>query len=115
MGFDSPPRFARYLALKEVKRMEKDTSKALIIVGIENRNRLNANTTEDFFLVDIKDYNKAIDALEGADDMVFTTSGAMQIFNNAGVDYERIIDGERFFFKNNASVVTFDYETEMED
>lgn len=86
--------------------MEKDTNKALLIVSIENPNRLNAPVTEDYFLVDINDYRKAVEVLrkyeesENPEDIVDTTSGAIIILNKAGIEYERIIEGRRFFFDN---------------
>jgi Fe-S cluster assembly iron-binding protein IscA len=92
--------------------MEKDTEKAIIIVNIDNKNRINATITEDYFLVDIQDYQKAVDAFDDTEEMVFTTSGAMQILSKAGIDYERILEGQKFFFKNNAAAVTFDYESD---
>jgi len=90
--------------------MEKDTNKSILIVSIDNKNRLNATITEDYFLVDSRDYQKAVDAFEDADEMVFTTSGAMAILNGAGVDYERVIQGQRLFFKNNVTAITYDYD-----
>ena len=86
--------------------MEKDTGRALLIVSIENPNRLNAAVTEDYFLVDIHDYRKAMEALirheESTDveDIIDTTSGAIAVLNHAKIDFERIIEGRRFFFSN---------------
>jgi Fe-S cluster assembly iron-binding protein IscA len=86
--------------------MEKNTDKAVLIVSIENENRLRAGVTDDFFLVNVMDYKKAVDALkkyENGDNpagIVDTTSGAMSILNNAKIDYEHIIEGRRFFFSN---------------
>jgi len=86
--------------------MEKDTGRALLIVSIENPNRLNAAVTEDYFLVDIHDYRKAMEALikceesTNVNDIVDTISGAIAVLNNAKIDFERIVDGRRFFFTN---------------
>lgn len=97
--------------------MEKDTEKAILVVTIDNKNRINANVTEDYFLVNIADFKKAVDAFDDADDMVFDTSGAMKILNSAGISYERVIEGQKFFFKNNVTAITYDYEdgNEVED
>jgi hypothetical protein len=90
--------------------MEKNTDKAVLIVSIENETRLRAGVTDDFFLVNITDYQKAVDALkkyEGSDDpddFVTTTSGAVAILNNAKIDYEHIIEGRRFYFSNTVAV-----------
>lgn len=86
--------------------MEKDTNVAILIVAISNPNRLNAPDTEDFFLVSVDDYAKAVDALskyeesEDADDIVDSTSGAMVILAAAGIDFEHVMEGRRFFFDN---------------
>lgn len=86
--------------------MEKETGRALLIVSIENPNRLNAAVTEDYFLVDIHDYHKAVEALTKyeesteVEDIVDNTSGAISILKRADIDFERIIEGRRFFFNN---------------
>ena len=90
--------------------MEQDIEKAILIVSIDNKNRINAAVTEDYFLVDVQDFQKAIEAFDDAEEMVFTTSGAMKILNDAGVNYARIMEGQRFYFKNNVTAITYDYE-----
>lgn len=86
--------------------MEKDTNRAILIVSISNPNRLNASNTEDFFLVSGEDYAKAVTALaryeesEDVDDIVDSTSGARTILIAAGIDFEHVMEGRRFFFDN---------------
>ena len=98
--------------------MEKDTNKAILVVGISNPNRLNAHETEDFFLVENKDYKKAVrvlKTLEESDDpkdVIETTSGAMVILTANGIDFEHIMEGRRFFFN---SMVVEDSECDCND
>ena len=87
-------------------QMEKDTNRAILIVSISNPNRLNASNTEDFFLVSVDDYAKAVTTLasyeesEDVDDIVDSTSGARTILIAAGIDFEHVMEGRRFFFDN---------------
>jgi len=90
--------------------MEQDIEKAILIVSIDNKNRINAAVTEDYFLVDVNDFQKAVEAFDDAEEMVFTTSGAMMILDNAGIKYARIMEGQRFYFKNNVTAITYDYD-----
>lgn len=86
--------------------MEKDATKALLVVCIDNANRLNADSTEDYFLVDAKDYRKAVRVLRESEEApelnvhVENTSSAMAILNNAQIDYEHVFEGRKFFFGN---------------
>lgn len=77
---------------------EKQTDVALIVVRITNENRLNADVTEDFFLVPIKQYTKAIQVIKG---METTTSGTVARvkakLDTQKIDYEHILDGTRIF------------------
>lgn len=95
--------------------MEKDTDKAILIVSISNPNRLNAVDTEDFFLVNTKDYIRAVRVLKAKEesdnigDIVDTTSGVIQVLVANGIDFERVVEGRRFFFSNE---VTPDHESD---
>jgi hypothetical protein len=86
--------------------MEKDTNKAILVVGISNPNRLNSPVTEDFFLVGIDDYRKATRLLmkyEESDevaDIVDNISSVVTILTTGGIDFEHVIEGRRFFFDN---------------
>ena len=96
--------------------MEKDTDKAILIVGISNPNRLNAVETEDFFLVNTKDYIKAVRVLKAREesdnigDIVDSTSGIIQVLVSNGIDFERIVEGRRFFFNTE---VAPDHESDI--
>lgn len=96
--------------------MEIETGKALLIVSIKNPNRLSAGFTRDYFLVDIHDYSRAVDALRHyedsieMEDIVDTTSGAIAILNNANINFEHVIEGRKFFFTNEIEI-----EEEMEN
>jgi len=82
--------------------VEKDTGKAILIVSIDNANRINAADTLDYFLVDIGDYEKAVAAMvehyEIRGGVMDTINCVMSVLNSAGITYEHIIEGRRFFF-----------------
>jgi len=89
--------------------MEKDTNRAILVVSITNPNRLNAVDTEDFFLVDINDYSRASKVLrekeesDNVEDIIDSTSGAIQVLVANGISFERVIEGRRFFFDNSVA------------
>lgn len=82
---------------------EKQTDKALIIVRIINENRLNADITEDFFLIDQTDEKQYMRAIRIINDIqTFTTtpqtiSDVMRKLDDNKIDYEHVIDGTRIF------------------
>jgi len=79
-----------------IKSMEQDTDKALLIVKITNKKRLSAGVTEDFFLVDCKDFGKAINALDEVE--LYNLSELKSVLDGVGVTYQHVLNGERFYF-----------------
>jgi len=82
---------------------EKQTDKALIIVRIINENRLNADITEDFFLIDQTDQKQYMRAIRVINDIqTFTTmpqtiGDVKRKLDDNKIDYEHVIDGARIF------------------
>ena len=84
------------ISMKRARSMEQDTDKALVIVRITNPMRLTADVTEDFFLVDCNYLMKAYDVLKYADFQY--VSAVKSAFDKAGIPYEHVINGQRFYF-----------------
>jgi hypothetical protein len=82
---------------------EKSTDKALIIVRITNENRLNADITEDFFLIDQSNEKQYIRAIKIINDIQLNSTLPQTIgdvkrnLDENKVDYEHVIDGTRIF------------------
>ena len=86
---------------------EKETEKCLLIVAINNPNRLRSENTEDYFLVDTNNYQKALKVLketeENVGNMNFVledTNAIKSVFDRANITYEHVMDGRRFFFSS---------------
>ena len=81
---------------------------AIIVVSIDNPRRLNAPTTEDFFLMDIMYYNRAVAALRRCEinerknpkSGVNTVGGVKLVLDEANVTYMHATEGQKFFFTN---------------
>ncbi len=82
--------------------MEVDTNKALIIVRIANAGRLNADVTEDFFLVAPDKFKLITEVLRDIQkrrpDEINTVMELKRTFDNYNVEYEHLIEGQRFIF-----------------
>lgn len=79
------------------ENMERDTDLALLIVRITNNLRLNADVTEDFFLVNCNDYLNASDILNGLGNLYHLTD-ITDALNAAGIPYQHVVNGQRFMF-----------------
>jgi len=82
--------------------MEIDTDKALIIVRIANAGRLNADVTEDFFLVAPDKFKLITEVLRDIQkrrpEEINTVLELKRTFDNYNVEYQHVIDGQRFLF-----------------
>jgi hypothetical protein len=82
---------------------EKPTNKALVIVRITNENRLNADITEDFFLIDQSDEKQYMRAIRIIHDIQAnstlpqTLADVKRKLDENKIDYEHVIDGTRIF------------------
>jgi hypothetical protein len=79
---------------------EKDTDKALLVVRITNENRLNADVTEDFFLIPVSKFGVAVKSvrdLQVKSNATFTVNDVMRKLNENKIDYEHVIEGTRIF------------------
>lgn len=93
--------------------MEKNSDLALIVINIDNKRRLNADVTEDYILVDIMYYNRAIAALGRCEQnehrnpksSVNTITGVKAALDEARINYIHITEGQVFYFTNRIVVV----------
>ena len=86
---------------------EKETEKCLLIVAINNPNRLRSENTEDYFLVDTNNYQKALKVLKETEENVCNmnfvledTNAIKSVFDRAKITYEHVMDGRRFYFSS---------------
>ena len=86
---------------------EKETEKCLLIIAINNPNRLRSENTEDYFLVDIHNYQKALKVLKETEENVCNTNNVLEdtnaiksVLDRANIIYEHVMEGRRFYFSS---------------
>jgi hypothetical protein len=82
--------------------MEVSNEKALLVVRIANSGRLNADVTEDFFLVNPDKFKLISEVLRDIQNKrpgeINTILELKRTFDNYNVEYQHVIDGQRFVF-----------------
>jgi hypothetical protein len=86
---------------------EKETEKCLLIISINNPNRLRSENTEDYYLVDVNNYREALKLLKETEQyvrdmsiVIEDTNAIKRVLDRENINSEYVIDGRRFYFSN---------------